>query len=127
MVMQMKDIIALINKAAYEVRLHLGPGFLESVYHNALIVEMRSLGLFVEKEVPIPVSYKGVEVGDFRADILVERQIIVELKAVREIAPAHEAQLINYLTATGLDKGVLINYGGEKFAFRVKDRVYRPN
>ena len=119
-----QELLKIINKAAYEVRLHLGPGFLESVYHNALMIELRSHGLFAEKEAPIAVFYKEQQVGDFRADILVERRIILELKAVSEIAKAHETQLVNYLTATNLDYGVLINYGGEKFAFRVKTREY---
>jgi len=119
------DLIEIINAAAWEVRKHLSPGFLESVYQNALIVELRSQGILAEKEVPIKVNYKGVEVGNYIVDVLVEKRIIVELKAVEYLHPAHEAQLVNYLTATGIDHGVLINYGGEKFAFRVKDRIYK--
>ncbi len=120
-----KELLQIIRDAAYQVRLSLAPGFLESVYRNALIFELRLRGLNVEKEAPIEVRYKGIVVGDFRADILVEKRIIVELKAVSEIHPVHEAQLVNYLNATGLNHGVLINYGGEKYSFRVKDRVYK--
>lgn len=122
-----KELLLIIKDAAYQVRLHLAPGYLESVYQNALLVELNLRGLLAEKEAPIEVRYKDVVVGDFRADILVEKRIIIELKAVSEIHPVHEAQLVNYLNATGLDHGVLINYGGEKYSFRVKDRIYnRP-
>jgi len=120
------ELLHIIKDAAYEVRLALDPGYLESVYQNALIVELRSRGLFVEKEAPVEVRYKGTVVGDFRADILVEKRIIIELKAVREINPAHEAQLVNYLNATGLDYGYLINYGGEKYRIALKSRIYQP-
>lgn len=117
------ELLELINKAAYEVRINLASGYLESVYKNALMFELESLGLHAEKEVSLPVYYKGIMVGEFRADIVVN-DIIIEVKACRELSSAHEAQLVNYLVATGYDKGVLINYGGEKFAFRIKDRNY---
>lgn len=117
------ELLELINKAAYEVRINLASGYLESVYKNALMFELESLGLHAEKEVSLPVYYKGIMVGEFRADIVVY-DIIIEVKACRELSSAHEAQLVNYLVATGYDKGVLINYGGEKFAFRIKDRNY---
>lgn len=116
----------MIKDAAFEVRLNLAPGYLESVYQNALIVELRSRGVYAEKEVAISVWYKGEQVGDFRADILVDKKIILELKAVRELNPIHEAQLVNYLVATGLDYGYLINYGGEKFRIALKTREYNP-
>ena len=87
---------------------------------------LRSRGLLAEKEVTIPVWYKGVQVGDFRADILVEKAIILELKSVRELNPLHEVQLVNYLVATGYDYGYLINYGAEKFRIALKTRVYTP-
>ena len=85
---------------------------------------MRSRGLNAEKEIPIPVKYKNHIVGDFRADILVNNTIIIELKAVRELTPLHEAQLVNYLVATGIDYGYLINYGGEKYRIIRKTRIY---
>ena len=125
--METQVLLKIIKEAAFEVRLILSSGYLESVYQNALIIELRSRGLFAEKEVAIPVMYKGEQVGDFRADILVEKQIIIELKAVRELNPIHEAQLVNYLVATGLDYGYLINYGGEKFRIALKSRIYKPN
>lgn len=124
--METKYLLKVIKDAAFEVRLNLAPGYLESVYQNALIVELRSRGVYAEKEVAIPVWYKGEQVGDFRADILVDKKIILELKAVRELNPIHEAQLVNYLVATGLDYGYLINYGGEKFRIALKTREYNP-
>ena len=124
--METTYLLKIIKDAAYEVRLNLGYGYLESVYQNALMIELRNRGIYAEKEVAIPVWYKGEQVGDFRADILVEKSIILELKAVRELSPIHEAQLVNYLVATGLDYGYLINYGGDKFRIALKTRIYRP-
>ena len=124
--MEVNELLKLIKEAAYEVRLNLAPGYLESVYQNALTFELRTRGLHAEKEVAIPVMYKGEIAGDFRADILVENCVILELKAVREVTPLHEAQLVNYLVATGLDYGFLINYGGEKFRIALKSRIYTP-
>lgn len=122
--MEVSQIMQIIKDAAYEVRLHLTPGFLESVYQNALILELLQRGLKAEKEVAVPVTYKNQVVGDFRADILVNDAIIIELKAVRELSPMHEAQLVNYLVATGLDYGYLINYGGDKYRIIRKTRVF---
>lgn len=119
-----QELQSIIKDAAYQVRLALAPGYLESVYQNALIHELRLRGLSVEKEFPITVTYKGVTVGDFRADILVENKVIIELKAVREIDPIHEVKLVNYLQTTGLDYGYLINYGGERYRIIRKTRVY---
>lgn len=123
--MNERELIDAINVAAYEVRLNLTRGYLEEVYHEALMVELQSRGIKAIKDAPVPVYYKGHLIKGYKADILVEDRIILELKAVDYVLPIHEAQLVNYLTATGLDKGILINYGGEKFAFRVKDRIYR--
>lgn len=126
MIMSDLELLDIIKDAAFEVRKALAPGFLESVYQNALVYELRSRGLRAEKEVPIAVHYKDVQVGDFRADILVEGRIILELKAVITLNPIHEAQLVNYLVATGLDYGYLINYGGEKYRIIRKSRIYEP-
>ena len=124
--METKELLAVIKDAAYEVRLNLTAGFLESVYQDALMIELSNRGLHAEKEAEIPVWYKGEKVGDFRADILVENRIILELKAVNEINALHEAQLVNYLVATGLDYGYLINYGANKFRIVLKSRIYKP-
>lgn len=119
-------LLQTIKDAAFEVRRNLAPGYLESVYQNALLVELQLRGLRAQKEVGIAVDYKGVAVGEFRADILVENSVIIELKAVRELNPIHEMQLVNYLVATGIDHGYLINYGGENYRIIHKTRIYTP-
>ena len=124
--MNTSDLIDLISEAAFEVRKALQPGFVESVYQNALMVELELRGLKAQKEVYIPVVYKGRVVGDFRADILVEGKVIIETKAVEEHSPVHDVQLVNYLTATGIDDGLVINYG-KKYCSRRKTRLYRQN
>lgn len=121
--MNASELIKEISSAAFEVRQHLKPGYLEAVYQNALMVELHSRGINAVKEVRIPVYYKGVIVGDYRADILVENRIIIETKAVKEFSFVHEMQLVNYLTATGLDDGLLINFGDD-YCFRHKTRIY---
>ena len=103
----------------------LGCGFLESVYQNALAYEPKKAGLEVQCEVPIKVFYEGVDVGEFYADLLVEKQVIVENKAVEQLCPAHEVQLVNYLTATEFDVGLLINFGSSSLQYKKKFRVYR--
>ncbi len=104
----------------------LGPGFLESVYQQALAHELGKAGLAVECERRIEVRYDGVVVGDFFADMLVDGRVLVENKAVPAIAPAHEVQLVNYLTATGIEVGLLLNFGSGRLQFKRKTRTYRP-
>ena len=124
--MDNSDLLQEIKDAAYEVRKELAPGYLESVYQNALIYELQLRGILAEKEVPIPVFQKKHLVGDFRADIFVDKRVIIELKANRDISPANEAQLVNYLVATGIDDGYIINYGGDKYRIIHKTRIYNP-
>ncbi|HEU4632084.1 MAG TPA: GxxExxY protein [Gemmatimonadaceae bacterium] len=112
---------------AMTVHRALGAGFLESVYRNALTHELRGLGLTPEREVPIQVRYRALVVGNFSADMLVERCVLVETKAVRTLGAAHEVQLVNYLTATGIDIGLPLNFGAERLEFRRKARCYRPS
>ena len=109
--MKHRELTAKIIDCAYKVHKKLGFGFLESVYQNALMIELSKASLKVEKEQKIQVCYDGQAVGDFVADFVVEDKIILELKSVKEIHPAHEAQLINYLKATGIEVGLLINFG----------------
>lgn len=106
------------------VKVHrtLGPGFLESIYRRALCLELQRSGLKVEAEKPVPVYYEGEEVGLHRLDLVVEDTVVLELKAVPELAPAHYEQLRSYLRATGLDVGLLINFGRERSDFRRIDR-----
>lgn len=98
-------------KVFYDVYNELGHGFLESVYREALLFALREAGLRVEKEVCIPVWFRGRKVGDFRADLVVEEKIILELKAARALTSADEAQVMNYLRATEIEVGLLLNFG----------------
>jgi GxxExxY protein len=110
---------------AMRVHAVLGPGFLESVYAKALAHELRKAGLKVECEMHISVEYDGVVVGDFSADKLVAEKVMVEEKAVPALAPAHEVQLVNYLTATGIEIGLLLNLGAQRLEYNRKSRIYR--
>ena len=89
----------------------LGSGFLESVYRNAMMIALRGAGLECLSEHPIPVHFRGQQVGNFFADILVDNKVILELKALRHLETAHEAQLLNYLKATDIEVGLLLNFG----------------
>ena len=108
--MDINDVTYAINGAVFEVNRVLGPGFLEKVYENALLVELRMRGLKAESQVPIRVLYKENAVGEYIADILVEEKVIVELKTVEKLNKIHEAQLLNYLKATGIRVGLLVNF-----------------
>lgn len=111
--------------AAIEVHDQLGSGFLESVYANALAIELEQRGIAYRKEAKIDVHYKGQVVGEFRADLFVENTLIVELKAVNKLVKAHEVQTVNYLTATNIDVGLLFNFGTKSLEFRRKHRIYK--
>lgn len=108
--MNPKDITYKINGAVFEVNRKLGHGFLEKVYENALLIELKERELKAENQVPIKVEYKGKIVGEYYADIVVENQIIIELKAVKSLQKIHEAQLLNYLKATDYKIGLLVNF-----------------
>jgi GxxExxY protein len=108
--MDLNDITYKINGAIFEVNRELGVGFLEKVYENALLFELTEVGLKAESQVPINVKYKGSIIGEYFADIVVESQIILELKAIESLRKIHEAQLLNYLKATGMKLGLLINF-----------------
>ncbi len=115
------DLTEKIIGAAYAVYNALGHGFLEKVYENALAVELNRLGLSVKQQEPVAVSYKGDLVGEYVADLVVEGKVIVEVKAVGELQKVHEAQLINYLKATSIQVGLLINFGPE---IEIKRRIF---
>lgn len=104
----------------------LGPGFLESVYKNALVIELRSRQLSVEREKRLQVHYEGLVVGDFSVDICVEGLVFLEVKAVRALVQRHETQLVNYLTAVKMEIGLLLNFGADELQFKRKTRTYRP-
>ena len=105
------EITDKIIKAYYEVYNELGFGFLESVYESAMAIVLKDSGLHVERQKDIPVYFRGQNLGLYRADLVVDRKVIVELKAVKALAPEHEAQLLNYLKATDIEIGLLINFG----------------
>ena len=108
--MDLNDITYKINGAVFEVSRILGAGFLEKVYENALMIELRRRGLKADNQVPLKVYYKGEVVGEYVVDILVEDVVILELKAVEQHQKIYEAQLLNYLKATGINVGLLINF-----------------
>lgn len=108
----------------YAVYNELGHGFLESVYENSLTLLMRESGIDVVQQAPLQVNFHGQVVGAFRADLLVERRVIVEIKAVQQLVTTHEVQLVNYLKATGIRVGLLMNFGPRP---EFKRRVFEPN
>jgi len=116
------DLAGKVIGAAMEVHRFLGPGFVESVYENALLVELAASQLTFESQKELKVIYKGQSVGEFLADIIVDMALVVELKAVQSLLPIHEVQLVNYLTATGIEEGVLLNFGAESLQFKKKFR-----
>jgi GxxExxY protein len=109
-----EDLSRKIIGLSYEVMNELGIGFLESVYHKSLEVALRTNKLQVQSEVPLKVTFRGFEVGYFKADLIVEEKIIVEVKAVDNIVGEHKAQVINYLSASNLQIGLIINFGQGK-------------
>jgi len=119
--MRYQDLSEKIIGSAYRVHKELGRGFVEKVYKNALAIELGEAGLRCSCEVPLTVLYHGKIVGEYCADLIVEDKIIVEAKAVSKLDPAHEVQLVNYLKATGLNVGLLINFGR---SVEVKRRVF---
>ncbi len=112
--MDINELTYLINGAIFEVNRILGPGFLEKVYENALLLELQSRGIKAETQYPIKIRYKDQLVGEYFADLLVEDQVIIELKTVEKIEKIHEAQLLNYLKATGIKVGLLVNFKSKK-------------
>ena len=113
-----QEISEKIIGCCFDVSNELGSGFLESVYEKALLHLLREKGLKAVSQAPITVKFRDQIVGEFFADILIEDKIVVELKAVKKLAPEHLAQVINYLKATGLETGLLINFGCQKLEYR---------
>ncbi len=123
--MQDEELTQKIIGAAYRVHNALGFGFLEKVYENALFLELERLGIKAAQQVPIQVYYEGHVVGEYCADLWVEDRVIVEVKAIQALDRVHEAQLVNYLTATRIDIGLLINFG-QSVEVKRKHRRYKP-
>lgn len=110
-----------VIKAFYEVYNTLGYGFLEKVYENAMVLELQKGGLKVVQQAPIHVFYNGQIIGDYFADLLIEEKVIVELKSTKTISNEHIAQILNYLKATNIEVGLILNFGPRP---QVKRKVY---
>lgn len=119
------DLTQQIIGCAYKVHNILGPGFLEKIYENALRIELEKLGLRVKQQEPISVNYEGQVVGEYYADLWVDECVVIELKAAQTLVKQHEVQLVNYLTATGIDCGLLLNFGPSVQVKR-KFHEYKP-
>ena len=107
-----------VIRCAIDVSNTLGAGFLEKVYENALCVELRKDGLKFQSQRPVTVNYKGFQVGEYIADIIVEDKLLLELKALSTLCSSHDAQVINYLKATNLSVGLLLNFGRPKLGIK---------
>ena len=105
------DLTGKIIGVFYSVYNELGHGFLESVYEEAMTIALREAGIKVQRQLPLPVWFRGQKVGDFKADMLVEEAVLLELKCVRVFEPVHEAQLLHYLKSTEIEVGLLLNFG----------------
>src|SRR6185503_20247769 len=105
------DLTRTIIGCAYKVHNALGPGFLEKIYENALRIELEKLGFNIKQQEPLNVRYEGQVVGEYFVDLWVNGRLVIELKAVQALTQRHEVQLVNCLTATGVDNGLLLNFG----------------
>jgi GxxExxY protein len=112
------DLTEKILGVYYDVYNEVGHGFLESVYANCMYLALTVAGVSVRREVPVPVYFRGQDVGQFKADLVVNGCVLIELKAVQNLDRSHEAQVMNYLRATELEVGLLLNFGGSKPQFR---------
>jgi GxxExxY protein len=113
-----EDLTKKALEACFEVMKELGAGFLESVYEKALLIALQQKGVTAKAQFPLTVKFRGQVVGEFYADVLLEDKVIIELKAVAALKPEHHAQVINYLNATGIDVGLLVNFGNPKLEYR---------
>jgi GxxExxY protein len=121
--MQFKELTERIIGCAFRVYNKMGFGFLEAVYAKCLMIELTKAGLVAVVQYPVAVYYDDQLVGEYLADVLVEGEVILELKSVRQLALIHEVQLVNYLTATGKDVGLVINFGEHTVEVKRKVRV----
>jgi GxxExxY protein len=113
-----QELTGRILEAAFAVHNSLGAGFLERVYENALLIELRHMGMACTSQESLQVRYRGSIVGDYQADILVEGRVLLELKACTSLDSNHEAQIMNYLRASGLKVGLLLNFGRPRLEYR---------
>ena len=124
--MRFEEVTKVIIGCSFEVIKELGVGFLESVYEKALIVALRHRGLLVCPQQAIEVLFRKQRVGIFYADLYVEGKVIVEIKAIKALAPEHQAQVINYLNASGIEVGLLLNFGSPKLEYKRFTRSKAP-
>jgi GxxExxY protein len=118
------ELTSKILEACFEVSNELGVGYIESVYEKALQVALLQKGMKVERQIPLDVSFRGVMVGDFSADMVVEGKVLLELEAVDTFSSRHFAQLLNYLKATGIEVGMVVNFGTPKIQYRRFDNRF---
>ena len=121
-----EELTGKILEACFEVSKELGIGFVESVYEKALMVALKQKGLQVENQVPLQVKFRGVVVGQFYADLLIEGKVLVELKAVSNFVNEHFAQIINYLKAIEIEVGLIVNFGSPKIQYRRFNNRFLP-
>ena len=121
-----RDLTEHIIGAAIRVHTELGPGFLESIYEEALAVELRLLGLSFERQKPVPIFYRGHPIGEHRLDLLVQSSIVVELKAISALENIHFATVRSYLKALGLNDGLLLNFAVTRLVVKRVGREYHP-
>jgi GxxExxY protein len=117
-VMPEGKLTEIILGCCFDVMNELGTGFLEAVYKNAFVVALRQKGVQVSQEIPFEICFRGETVGRYIADLLVEKEIIVEFKCCKALLPEHQAQVINYLKATGLSVGLLVNFGQYRLEYK---------
>ena len=127
--MTLDELTHMVIGMAMGIHRELGTGFLESVYHRSMEIELAEAGVSFESNVPLNVFYKGKLVGKFEADMILtvgDLKLLIELKSCESITKVHETQTVNYLTATGIDDGLIVNFGTKSLEFRHKFRTYRP-
>jgi GxxExxY protein len=127
--MTMQELTKTVIGMAIEIHRTMGAGFNESIYHRCLEIELAAAGIDFESKVPIDVFYKGKLVGKFEADMIllvIDKRLLIELKSCEAILKSHEAQTVNYLTATQIDDGLILNFGSPSLGVRHKYRLYTP-
>jgi GxxExxY protein len=127
--MTMYELTKTVIGMAIEIHRTMGPGFNESIYHRCLEIELAAAGIDFESHAPIDVFYKGKLVGKFEADMIllvIDNRLLIELKSCEAILKSHEAQIVNYLAATKIDDGLILNFGAPSLEIRHKYRLYTP-
>ncbi|HTK37434.1 MAG TPA: GxxExxY protein [Pyrinomonadaceae bacterium] len=119
-----QELTGKIIEACFEVSNELGIGYIESVYENALFIALQQKGVAALRQVPLKVKFRGAIVGDFKADMLVENKVLIELKAAGNLVNEHYAQILNYLKTTGIEVGLIVNFGATKLQYRRFDNKF---